>query len=320
MPRITALNILLESTGKDYLAELYGRVIEGVMKALISGPMKNVELSGDPASGTVEAKRFANATPKNYGTARTAGKGDAVKAKPVTVPIDTDREIVEELEQKDVLLYGVDGVLDRRAENHILRMAAELDNAFFAAAAGSATVLNTSSYTSISEELEAVIQECETTQNDFVDGVPRSLMHLVLSPKYYGKIRNDLDKQSNNANVDTAAEEFLAWHGVRTYSCVHLPVGCNYLLIVQGAVAQPVMADQYTAEKIPLSNAYGVELFYHYGTKAVTPDLILKPGVFTKAETFAEGTQYYTEANGVYTAASSVTSSNFSSGTYYTMS
>lgn len=127
MPRINALNILLESDGKEYLAELYGKTIEGVQKALISGSMKNMDLSGDPVSGTVEAKRFVNATPKNYGTARTAGKGDAVKAKPVTVAIDTDREIVEELEQKDVRLYGVDGVLDRRSANHILRMAAELD-------------------------------------------------------------------------------------------------------------------------------------------------------------------------------------------------
>ena len=170
MPRINALNILLESDGKEYLAELYGKTIEGVQKALISGSMKNMDLSGDPVSGTVEAKRFVNATPKNYGTARTAGKGDAVKAKPVTVAIDTDREIVEELEQKDVRLYGVVGVLNRRSANHILRMAAELDNAFFAAAAGKATVLNLSAYKTISDELEAIIQECETTQNDFVDG------------------------------------------------------------------------------------------------------------------------------------------------------
>ena len=34
--------------------------------------------------------------------------------------------------------------------------------------------------------------------------------------------------------------------------------------------------NQYVAEKIPLSNAYGVELFYNYGTVAVTPDLIFK--------------------------------------------
>ena len=44
--------------------------------------------------------------------------------------------------------------------------------------------------------------------------------------------------------------------------------------MVAGAVAQPVMASQYVAEKIALSEAYGVSLFYHYGTEAVTPDLI----------------------------------------------
>lgn len=318
MSRINALNILLDSTGKEYLAELYGRVIENVQKSLVSTGMKNMDLSGDPISGTVEAKRFVNATSKDYGSARTAGKGDAVKAKPVTVAIDKDKEIVEELEEKDVRLYGVDGVLDRRAQNHVLRMAAELDNAFFAAAAGAANALNLSGAASVADELETIIQECETTQNDFVDGVPRSMMHLVLSPKYYGKIRNDLDKTTNNANVDTTAEEFYAWHGVRTYSCVHLPVGCEYLLMAEGAVAQPVMADQYVAEKIPLSNAYGIELFYHYGTKVVTPDLIFKPGVFTKATSYKSDTQYYTESNGVYTA---VEISSFAAGTnYYTMS
>ena len=320
MPRITALNILLDTSGQDYLAELYGRVIEGVQKALVSTGMKNMDLSGDPVSGSVEAKRFVNATSKAYGTARTAGKGDSVKAKPVTVSINTDKEIVEELEEKDVRLYGVDGVLDRRAGNHILRMAAELDNAFFAAAAGSANALNLSGYSTVAEELEAIIQECETTQNDFVDGVPRSMMHLVLSPKYYGKIRNDLDRQTNNANVDTAAEEFNVWHGVRAYSCVHLPSGCDYILLVDGAVAQPVMADQYVAEKIPLSNAYGIELFYHYGTAVVTPDLIFKKGTFTAVAanaTFDSTKTYYTVSNGVYTVADIQA---FAQGTtYYTM-
>lgn len=321
MARITALNILTQDgLGKDYLAELYGKVIEGVMKNLISADMKNQDLSGDPVSGTVEAKRFVNATSKTYGTARTAGKGDAVKGKPVTVAINTDKEIVEELEQKDVRLYGVDGVLDRRAQNHILRMAAELDTAFFAAAGTDANAINLSSYTTVADELEAIIQECEGTQNDFVDGVPREMMRLVLSPKYYGKVRNDLDRQTNNANVDTAAEEFYAWHGVRTYSSVHLPVGCDYLLLVVGAVAQPVMADQYVAEKIPLSNAYGISLFYHYGTKVVTPDLIFKKGVFTAVAadaTFDATATYYTVSNGVYTVADI---NAFAEGTtYYTM-
>lgn len=276
MPRITSLNILLEQTGKDYLSELYGRVIENVMKNLVSAGMKNQDLSGDPASGSVEAKRFVNASSKAYGTARAAGKGDAVKAKPVTVAIDTDREIVEELEQKDVTLYGVDGVMDRRAANHVLRMTAELDTAFFAAANTEATEVNVNASDPIEDQLETVIQACENTKNNFVDGVPRSMMNLVCSTAVYGKIRNALDKMQRS-NVDTTAEEFLAWHGVDTKSCIHLPTGCDYLLIVDGAVAQPVMADQYAAEKIPLSNAYGVELFYHYGTKVVTPDLIFKP-------------------------------------------
>jgi len=277
MPRIESLNMLTTEDGKAYLSELYGKVIEGVMKALVSTGMKNADLSGDPVSGTVEAKRFANATPQDYGTARAAGKGKAVKAATVTVAIDKDKEIVEELEQKDVRLYGVDGVLDRRSKNHVLRMASALDTEFFAVAAENAVEVEVDlAGAAVEDVLEAVIQECENTQNDFVDGVPREMMHLTLNTSYYGKVRNNLDKQTRS-NVDTAAEEFYTWHGVECKSSVHMPAGVPFILQVTGAVAQPIMADQYTAEKIPLSEAYGVELFYHYGTKAVTPDLIFKP-------------------------------------------
>lgn len=277
MARINALNILTQEEGKEYLSELYGKVIANVMKSLVSANMKNQDLSGDPTSGSVEAKRFVNAQSQEYGTARAAGKGAAVKAKPVVVQINNDREIVEELEEKDTRLYGVDGLLDRRANNHVIRMAAELDNAFFATAYAAATQVTVDAGLEIADELEKVIQECENTKNDFVDGVPRTMMHLVCSTEYYGKIRNELDKQAR-ANVDTGSEEFYTWHGVETKSCVHLPEGCPYILMVDGAVAQPVMARRYVAEKIPLSNAYGVSLFFHYGTEAVTPDLI-----FTKA-------------------------------------
>ena len=276
MARIESLNMLTTEAGKAYLAELYGKTIGGVMKSLVSVGMKNTELSGDPVAGSVEAKRFANATPQNYGTARAAGKGNAVKAAAVTVAIDTDKEIVEELEEKDVRLYGVDGLLDRRAANHVVRMTSELDKEFFATAHAAAVQIEVTDGLAIEDELELIIQECENTQNEFVDGVPRELMHLTLNTAYYGKIRNNLDKQTRS-NVDTAAEEFYTWHGVECKSCVHLPTGVPFILQVAGSVAQPIMSDQYTAEKIPLSEAYGVELFYHYGTKAVTPDLIFKP-------------------------------------------
>lgn len=272
MARITSLNILLDTTGKDYLAELYGKVIEGVNKSLISVNMKNTDLSGNPEAGTVEAKRFVNATPRPYGTARTAGKGDAVKAKPVTVAIDVDKEIVEELEQKDISLYGVDGILAKRANNHVERMASELDSAFFQEAVDEGTAV-TPVATAVQDQIEEVVQSIENTKNDFVDGVPRSMINVICNTKTYGAIRTYLDTVTR-ANIGSDEEEFTAYHGVRTFSSVHLPAGVDFIVMVDGAVAQPIMSDAYTAEKLQLSNAYGVSLFYHYGTKAVTPDLI----------------------------------------------
>lgn len=272
MPRIESLNILLESEGKDYLAELYGKVIENVNKQLVSVRMKNTDLSGNPEAGSVEAKRFANAKSKQYGTARAAGKGDAVKAEPVTVAINQDKEIVEELEEKDIKLYGVDGVLDKRANNHVQRMVSELDTEFFAEGKNSGTKI-TPSATTIEDEIEEAIQTCENIKNDFVDGVPRSMINLVCSTAYYGKIRTMLDKVSR-PNIDSTVEEFYAYHGVKTFSSVHLPEGVDYEVMVDGAIAQPIMSNEYKPEKIPLSEAYAVELFYHYGTKAVMPDLI----------------------------------------------
>lgn len=273
MARIESLAILTQDSSKEYLAETYGKVIEGVMKTLVSADMKNADLSGDPASGSVEAKRFVNAQVQDYGTARAAGAGNKIKAKPVTVKISEDKELVEEIEQKDTLLYGVDGLIDRRSANHVVRMASVLDTDFFKEAFDNAVEVEIAKGTAIEDELEQVIQECENTKNDFVDGVPRELMRLVLNTNYYGKVRNNLDKQSR-ANVDTGAEEFYTWHGVECKSSVHLPTGCRYILMVAGAVAQPVMASQYVAEKINLSEAYGISLFFHYGTEAVTPDLI----------------------------------------------
>lgn len=268
------MNILLDgnNAGNDFLQELYGKVIENVNKQAISSRFKNVDLSGNPEAGTVEAKRFANATSSAYGTARNAGAGTAITAKPVVVPIDTDKEIVEEMEDKDVALYGVESVLSRRANNHVQAMVRELDKAFFAAAKTGGTALTLTADTP-QGKLEEAIQVCETVQNSFVDGVPRDMINVVCSTEFYGKIRNYLDT-IHNANIDSAAEEFTAFHGVKVFSSVHLPASTDFEIIVDGAVAQPVRSKAYSAEKIPLSNAVAIELFYSYGTKVVTPDLI----------------------------------------------
>ncbi|MCB6366648.1 hypothetical protein LI291_10735 [Intestinibacillus massiliensis] len=275
MSKIESLSILLDPEGKDFLAELSGKVIANVQKSTISGALKNAELSGDPSSGTVEARRFANANSAAYGSARTAGKGTQVKAKTVTVAIDTDREIVEELEQKDISLYGVDGVLERRSANHVGTMVRELERSFFTEAITAGTAISTSE-TLFQKKIEAAIQQMETTKNDYIDGYDRALMSVVCTPAVYGAIRDYLDTGVGNANVNTAAEGFGTYHGVRVYSSVYLPAKTEFIVLGNGAIAQPVMPKPYTAEKIPLSEAYAVSLFFYYGTKAVTPELILK--------------------------------------------
>lgn len=264
--------MLLEQSGKDYLAELYGKVIENVQKTTVSDKIKNTDLSGDPEAGSVEAKRFANATAKTYGTARANGKGDGVTVRPVTIKIDNDKEIVEELEEKDVRLYGVDGVLEKRAANHVQVMASALDTAFFAEAKSAGTQV-TLQATAIEDKVEEMIQTLETVKNDFVDGVPREMMSIVCTPKVYGQLRTYLDKVTN-VNIDSTVDEFVAYHGVKIFSSVHMPASTDIIVMADGAVAEPVMSHQYSAEKIPLSNAYGVELFYSYGVGAAAPDLI----------------------------------------------
>ena len=273
MARIESLSILLDPTGKDFLKELYGKVIENIQKETITSRLKNLDLSGNPESGTVEARRFANAKSAAYGSARTAGKGAAVKAKPVTVAISQDKEIVEEIEQKDISLYSVDELLTRRSNNHVKTMVRELERAFFTEAKTAGTAFTTVE-TDKAKILESAIQQLETLQNDYIDGVPRDMMEVVATPAFYGSIRDYLDRTVNNANVNTAAESFERYHGVPVTSSVYLPTGTDFEIMVTGSVAQPVLPRPYTAEKIPLSEAYAVELFFYYGTKAVMPDLI----------------------------------------------
>jgi hypothetical protein len=109
MARIDSLSIELQTSGKDKLAEEYGKVIENIQAITLSSRLKNTDLSGDPTSGTVEAKRFVNAKSQAYGTARQGGAGNKIKAKPVVVALDDDTEYMEEVEEKDLRTYGVSG-------------------------------------------------------------------------------------------------------------------------------------------------------------------------------------------------------------------
>lgn len=277
MARTNAISLLSEADTPATLSEIYGMVIENVRKATLAEALKSQQYTGNPAAGSVEFRRFVNATAKDYGTARKASAGDKITAAPVTVNLSTHKEIVEEIAKFDLDTFGVTDIIRRRADNHTQSMAAGLDRAFFLEAVSGGTAFTPASgVTKVQDIVESMIQTLETTSNDYVDGVERDLMALVLSPAKYGGLRTLLDTQPR-VNVDTAAEEFGLYHGVRVYSSTRLPAKTNGVLMTVGSIAQPVIATPYSdPEKIPLSNDYAVSLFYDYGTKALAADLVLK--------------------------------------------
>ena len=274
MARIDSLSIVLQTdaSAKDKLAEEYGKVIENLQKSTISEIIKNTDLSGDPTSGTVEAKRFANATAADYGTARGNGYGDKINALPVVVPLNVNKEFIEEVQEKDIRTYGVSGLIERRVANQGNAMKRLLERAFFTEAKTAGSSLTLSGSTAM-EKLEEAIQSIETTNNDFVDGVERDLIVVVASPAFYGQVRNALDTTAQS-NVKTNIAEYGQFHGVDVYSSVYLPSGVDFIIMVKGAIAQPVLPSIYNPTKIELSDATGFGIFLYFGTKAVMPDLI----------------------------------------------
>ena len=268
MARQDALNIYVNGETKDKLAETYGEVIEAVQKGAISEQIKNKNYSGDATTGTVEINRFKNATVDDLGTARAGGKGKALdNGGKVTVSVDTDKEIVEELSKKDVKLFGLAGMAEKRKANHIKRMVAYLDNEFFACAEKEGTKVTLTGET-VQAKIEELILAVETTKNDYVDGVDRDMLVVTVTPAVYSAIQNYIDSVPNSLSGLT--DDY--FHKVRIYSNHRQtkPAIC----MIEGAVAQLVTTDEYEAEKIPLSNDIALELFFSKGTKAVMPDLI----------------------------------------------
>ena len=280
--RTDALSIeLRSSSSKDKLAEEYGKVIENIKHISLAMRLKNTDLSGDPLAGSVEAKRFVNAQGKAYGTARKNGKGDAIKAEPVTISINDDTEYIEEVEEKDLMMYGVNGLIERRTANHQDGLAVELDTKFFAEAcdAGSSIEIP-SSVTHIADELELAIQTVETVKNDFVQGVPRNLIEIVATPETFGKLRNKINiNASNSVNLAQLSNyEEVIFNNAKINSNVFLPDSVEYLVMVKGAVAQPVRTSIYNPAKVEFSDATAFGLFAYKGTKAVMSDLIFVKG------------------------------------------
>ena len=281
MARLDALSIkMTNGSTAEKLAEEYGKVIENLQHITLASRLKNTDLSGDPTSGTVEAKRFVNISASAYGTARGHGYADKIKAQPVVIALNDNTEYLEEVEEKDLKTYGVDGLIERRTRNHQDALAVELDTKFFAEAVNQGTSFTATGVTpSIEDEIEEAIQKIETTKNSFVQGVPRNMIEVIMSPATYGKLRNKINSIPNSNDLGQVRNyEQGTFNNVDVFSSVFLPNGIKYVVMVKGAVAQPVMTSIYNPKQIELSDAIGFGLFAYKGTKAVMSDLIIYNG------------------------------------------
>lgn len=273
MAKQDSLNIIVQGTEeKDKLAEILDGVLENVQVSAVSEQIKAKNGSGEPESGSVGYKRFANAKLKDKGTARTAGKGDSINSKPVTVNIDTDKEIVEELQIKDVKLYGIAGMAEKRKDNHKKRIVAYLDREFFAKVTEGTKVTAPTGATGVKAIVDNLILTAKATKNDFIDGIDTEDLVLVVNPKYRRELKDYMDELPNGTEPTNAAIGM--YDSVITYEGTRLPEKVSAVVMMNGAIAQPYYVSEYDAEKIPLDDAIALESFLYKGTEALMPDTI----------------------------------------------
>lgn len=275
MARQPALNIAdyTDQTTMDNLAEVLDGVIENIQVGAVSEALKNTNGSGDPKGGSVEYKRFVNAVLVDKGTARTAGKGAPVVADPVIVNLDDDKEIIEELQIKDVELYGIDGMAERRKGNFAKRIIAYLDRAFFAEAINGGSQFDRDGKTDVKEIIDAMIVAAKETSSDFIDGIDAEDLAIVVNGTARKALKNELDALPNGTSPSNGA--IGTYDSIVTYESNRLPEGVNAIVMLKGAIAQPRLISDYQAEKVPFDDAIALESFLYTGVKTLVPEAIL---------------------------------------------
>lgn len=265
-----ALNIMLQDgETKENLKQVLSGVLENVSAKAVSEQIKAKNGSGNPEGGVIEYKRFVNAELKDKGTARTAGKGDPVKAKPVKVVIDTDKEIVEELQGKDVRLYGIDGMAEKRKVNHQSAIIRYLDREFFAKVTEGTEVTPKDN---IQDTIDDLLEKARTLKNDFIDGIESDLLVIVVNSTYRKGMKKILDELPNG--TDPKEQAIGMYDSVRVYESNRLPKDVEAVVMMDGAIAQPYYVSEYSAEKVPFDDAVALEDYLYKGTEALMEDTI----------------------------------------------
>ena len=290
MAMTDALSIYLENgTTKAYLKNVLAGIFENYQKEALSARFKSKNANQNRAAGSYEFKRFANSTVRDYGTARTAGKGDKIIAPPITVNLDKNKEIVEEVNFFDAdgsfTDEGFKAMVERRKTNFELSVTDFLDLDFFSVAKAGGTaatalgVTDLDSTKSFKRQIETLIGKFEKTgkngtENKYVRGIDRRYMALILDSSLYGLVKDELNDCRNFSQM-ISDEKFTGINGVACFSSVNLPDGVDYELMTMDSIAQPVLPSGFEFEKIPLSIEYAMEMFFRYGSKVLAPELVL---------------------------------------------
>lgn len=274
MAREKSLNIAdyLTPEVNDNLAETLDGVVENIQTSAVSEALKAKNGSGDPTSGTVEYKRFANAKLNDKGTARAAGKGDKLNAKPIYVNLDDDKEIIEELQLKDVKLYGIDGMAEKRKTNFKNRVRAYLDKKFFDYAKTVGTQFTRGDLTDATDIIDAMIVQAKETSSDFIDGIDAEDLALVVNGKYRKALKNKLDELPNGTKPENGAIGM--YDSLITYESNRLPEGVNCFVMLKESIAFPNYLTEYDAEKVPFDDAIALETYLYNGIGALAEEAI----------------------------------------------
>jgi hypothetical protein len=263
------------SSTPDDLLQVYGEIQGSIVGSFVSQTYKNTNYSEAPKKGgTIHVRRFKSSVSQAYGTARTAKKANNLQNNGVDVKIDTDREIAEEISAKDRDLYLATDeatLLSARQMSFSQSMGVELDQAYFheLSEAGTPNTVNLTGDATIQAKIEHLIRSLESTTNDNVSKVDRSLMLLTLAPQWYDALEDYCYTLPNPANGGVMAKFF---HRVVVEPAVRQEV--DAIIQVIGAVAQPVVMGNFKVGEPEFSEDLYAYLPYFYGTKAVMADLI----------------------------------------------
>jgi hypothetical protein len=268
--------VISDGVTADDLLLQYGKIQDGIASDFIFRDLVNTQYINEPVKGgTVKVKRMKISASQPYGTARAAREANKLQNNYAKVDVDTDREIAEEMDAKDMKLWAEEGsiaVLENRQPSFSLGMGIELEEAYFtklqqlAVANG---LVNVSGESDVQDKLTLLINTLGAVENDNVNKVPRRMMVLTLASKWYDALEKELTTLENPISGRTDAKMFREVEVRRAER-----QGFDAIVQAIGSVAQPVVMGDFKVEEIQLSADGYAYMPYFYGTDGVMGELV----------------------------------------------